>query len=102
MYEKTGIRKYVMAIVLHGLRSFDEKRRRLVDGLECSTPGRNWIRSVRAVQWKKFVAITSLCSSGLRVFKIMWGNIPYKNEGVNLQGAARAGACERLGRNVLP
>jgi len=66
-----------MAKVLHGLRSFDEMRRRLVDGLECSAPGRNRIWSIRTVQWGKFVAITSLCRSLLRVLKIMYEEIYY-------------------------
>jgi len=71
VYEQTRIRKYVMAIVLHGLRSFDEIRWWLVDGLECGAPGRNRIKSIRTVQRRKFVATTSSCSLGLRVLKIM-------------------------------
>ena len=67
MYEQTRIRECVMAIVRHRLRSFDEIGRWLVDSLECSAPGRNWIRSERTVQRRKFVAITRLSSLGLRI-----------------------------------
>jgi hypothetical protein len=51
--------------------SFDEMRRRLVDGLECSAPGRNRIWSIGTVQRRKFITITSLYSSGFRVLRIV-------------------------------
>ena len=71
VYEQTRIRKYIAAIALHGLRSFDEVRRRLVNSLECCTPGRNRIQSIRAVKQRKFVAIASSCSLGPQVLKII-------------------------------
>ena len=66
MYEQTGIRKCITSII-----GFDKMRRWLVDGLECSAPGRNRIWSVRTVQRRKFIAISSLYSLQLRVLKTM-------------------------------
>ena len=51
VYEKTRIRKYVVTRALCGLSRIDEMRRRLVNGLECSTPDGNRIRSITTVQW---------------------------------------------------
>ena len=64
-----------MAILWHDLRIFDEMRRRLVDSLECIAPGRNWIWSIRTVQWRKFVMITISCSLRLQVVKIMYQEV---------------------------
>jgi hypothetical protein len=39
---------------------FNEMRQRSVNGLKCSTQGRNWKWCKMTLQWKKFVVITSL------------------------------------------
>ena len=77
VYEKTGVRKYIIAMVRRCFGCVNEKGGWLVNSLECSTPGRNWVGSRRAVQQRKFVAIIALCSLGLCVLKMMSKKIYY-------------------------